>query len=385
MPPMRKLRRVLLQGALAAGFTSWADGATGRAGGVTSQITDIAGRVLALRTPAQRVILGDGPLAYVVALLGRGDPFHSVVGWGDNFRSADLGGYLAYRQRFPSIDRIPTFRGSTVGAIDIELAISLEPDVVVLNLSSRSAAESSGLMDRLSQVGVPVVFVDFRTRMLDNTTRSIEIMGQILGRSDRATEFLRFRHEQTLRVTQRLTNLKHRPLVMLERAAGLYDDCCLSYGNGNFGELVAAAGGINLGSRVLQGTFGTLHPEQVIAADPDVILVTGANWKLYSPVGDWVDLGPGSDLSAGRASLSRLMHRPAYRSLSAVRAGRVHAIWHPFYDNPYYFIAFQQIAKWLHPALFSDLDPDATFSELHQRFLPIPYQPGYWLSLSAHA
>nr|WP_312989932.1 ABC transporter substrate-binding protein [Comamonas koreensis] len=292
---------------------------------------------------------------------------------------------MAYRQRFPSIDRIPTFRGSTVGAIDIELAISLEPDVVVLNLSSRSAAESSGLMDRLSQVGVPVVFVDFRTRMLDNTTRSIEIMGQILGRSDRATEFLRFRHEQTLRVTQRLTNLKHRPLVMLERAAGLYDDCCLSYGNGNFGELVAAAGGINLGSRVLQGTFGTLHPEQVIAADPDVILVTGANWKLYSPVGDWVDLGPGSDLSAGRASLSRLMHRPAYRSLSAVRAGRVHAIWHPFYDNPYYFIAFQQIAKWLHPALFSDLDPDATFSELHQRFLPIPYQPGYWLSLSAHA
>ncbi len=382
MQASRNHRRTLLQGAWAAGLSALAGVVPAQAGAHSTSVTDIAGRVLTLRTPVRRMVLGDGPLAYVVALLGNGDPFSSVVGWGDNFRSADLGGYTAYRQRFPSIDRIPTFRGSTVGAIDIELAISLEPDVVVLNLSSRSAAESSGLLARLSQVGVPVVFVDFRTRMFENTTRSIDIMGQIMGRPERAADFLRFRQAQTLRVTQRLQRLKHRPLVMLERAAGLYDDCCLSYGNGNFGELVAAAGGTNLGSQVLHGTFGTLHPEQVIAADPDVILVTGANWKLYSPVGDWVDLGPGSDPAAGQASLRRLMKRPAYRSLRAVHTGRVHAIWHPFYDNPYYFIALQQIAKWLHPDLFHDLDPDATFRELHQRFLPIPYQPGYWLSLN---
>jgi iron complex transport system substrate-binding protein len=330
------------------------------------------------------VVLGDGPLAYVMALLSPDDPFGSIVGWGDNFRSADLGGYMAYRQRFPAIDRIPTFRGSTVGAIDIELAISLEPDVVVLNLSSRPAAESSGLMARLAQVGVPVAFVDFRTRMFENTARSITIMGQLLGQAQRAADFLRYREEQTLRVTQVLQVLqppRRGPTVMIERAAGLYDDCCLSYGNGNFGELVAAAGGANLGSRVLHGTFGTLHPEQVIAADPDVVLVTGANWKLYSPAGDWVDLGPGSDPAAGQARLRRLMDRPAYRSLRAVKTGRVHAIWHPFYDNPCYFIALQRIAKWLHPGLFSDLDPDATFRELHRRFLPVPYQRGYWLSL----
>lgn len=43
----------------------------------------------------------------------------------------------------------------------------------------------------------------------------------------------------------------------------------------------------------MHGTFGTLHPEQVIASDPDVVIVTGANWSLYSPAGDWVNLGPG--------------------------------------------------------------------------------------------
>ncbi|MBW8724496.1 MAG: ABC transporter substrate-binding protein, partial [Inquilinus limosus] len=41
-----------------------------------------------------------------------------------------------------------------------------------------------------------------------------------------------------------------------------------------------------------------------------------------------------------------------------------------------------QLAKWLHPDLFADLDPEATFRTLHERFLPIPYRPGYWVSLS---
>lgn len=348
----------------------------------TATLTDIAGRPVRARLPARRIVLGDGPLAYVVALLRPDDPFTPIVGWGDNFRSADLGGYQAYRQRFPTIDRIPTFRGSNVGAIDIELAISLEPDVVVLNLSSRAAAESSGLAARLARAGVPLAYVDFRTRMFENTRRSIEIMGEVLGEPVRAQSFLRFRQRQIDRVMAPLRDLGHRPSVMVERAAGLYDDCCLSYGDGNFGELVTAAGGDNLGSHWLHGTFGTLHPEQVIAADPEVILVTGADWRLYSPTGDWVNLGPGADPSEGHARLRRLMQRPAYRTLAAVRRGRVHAIWHPFYDNPYYFIALQKVAKWLHPERFATLDPDATFRELHARFLPVAYQPGYWLSLN---
>lgn len=350
--------------------------------GTANVIEDIAGRRVTLGQPIKQLLLGDGPLAYVMALLKPEDPFGGIVGWGDNFRAADLDGYQAYLDRFPSIDRIPTFSSRTVDSIGTELAISLEPDVLIMNLSSKPAAESSGLMTRLTQAGVPVVFVDFRTRMFGNTARSILILGELLGRQAQAQSFLEFRQTQIDRVSTALQSLQHRPTVMIERAAGLYDDCCLSYGDGNFGELVAAAGGDNLGTRFLHGTFGTLHPEQVIESAPDIVLVTGANWALYSPTGDWVNLGPGADPEQGQARLRRLMKRPAYRSLSAVQEGRVHAIWHPFYDNPYYFIALQRIAKWLHPERFRTLDPDATFDELHQRFLPVSYQPGYWLSLS---
>ncbi|WMD21326.1 ABC transporter substrate-binding protein [Achromobacter seleniivolatilans] len=370
----------MLRGVLAAGVLAATPGLHAAARSPIV-ITDIAGRAVRIDRPVRRILLGDGPLAYVVALLRPDNPFGDVVGWGDNFRAADLDGYQAYLRRFPEIARIPSFRSTTVDSIGSELAISLAPDVVVMNLSSKPAADSSGLMARLAQVGIPVLFIDFRTKMFDNTSRSIEVMGALLGRPDRAAEFLQFRQEQIERVTRPLKAVRARPTVMVERAAGLYDDCCLTYGDGNFGELVAAAGGVNLGTRFLHGTFGALHPEQVIASDPDVVLVTGANWSLYSPAGDWVNLGPGADPAEGQARLRRLMNRPAYRTLRAVRQERVYSIWHPFYDNPYYFVALQRIAKWLHPELFASLDPDATFRELHARFLPVPYQPGYWLSL----
>ncbi|WDD94507.1 ABC transporter substrate-binding protein [Burkholderia sp. FERM BP-3421] len=346
-------------------------------------IEDIAGRRVHFARPVRRLLLGDGALAYALPLLRPDAPFANVVAWGANFRAADLDSYRAYQRRFPAIAGIPTFPDSTLEAVSAELAISLAPDAVLLNLSSRPAAESSGLVAHLAEAGIPVLYVDFRTRLFANAARSMRILGELLDCRARAEAFLRFRQAQIDRVTTRLARRDARPLVMVERAAGLYGDCCLSYGNGSFGELVGAAGGTNLGTAFLHGHFGTLHPEQVIASDPDVVLVTGANWSLYAPAGDWVNLGPGADPAEGRARLGRLMARPGYRTLRAVRNGRVYAIWHAFYDNPYHFIALQRLATWLHPQRFADLDPDATFRELHERFLPVPYQPGYWLGPEA--
>jgi iron complex transport system substrate-binding protein len=76
------------------------------------------------------------------------------------------------------------------------------------------------------------------------------------------------------------------------------------------------------------------------------------------------------------------MDRPAYTGVTAVENGKVHAVWHQFYNSPYQFVAIQQMAKWLHPELFRDLDPDQTMRTLYERFLPVSYKPGYWVSLS---
>ncbi|WP_208612198.1 ABC transporter substrate-binding protein [Xenorhabdus beddingii] len=377
-------RRTMLRGMLAATFFTLLTYNRAFAS-VSISITDLAGRTVTLPRPVRRLLVGDGALAYVLPLLKPNAPFGNVVGWGENFRLADLNGYDAYLKRFPGIATIPTFPATTTDAINAELAISLAPDLVLMNLSSLPVAQSSGLIERLERAGIPLIFVDFRTHMFANATRSMQLIGELLGCQERTNAFLQFREEQIARVEQRLQNVSHRPLVVIERAAGMYEDCCMSYGPGNLGEMVNMAGGKNLGSTFIPSNFGTLHPEQIITSDPDVVIVTGANWSLYAPTGDWVNLGPGADPVEGQNRLQRLMTRPAYRTLRAVHTGQVYAIWHAFYDNPYNFIALQRIAKWLHPTRFADLDPEETFQELHKRFLPIPYQPGYWLNLNTTA
>ena len=129
-------------------------------------------------------------------------------------------------------------------------------------------------------------------------------------------------------------------------------------------------------------SFGNLNPEQIIAADPEHVVVTGGNWDAYVPGGDWVGMGPGADMDKAREKLEALTERTAMTGIRAVESDNVHAIWHQFYNSPYYFVAVQQLAKWLHPELFTELDPEATFKELHQRFLPVDYEPGYWISLN---
>jgi iron complex transport system substrate-binding protein len=169
----------------------------------------------------------------------------------------------------------------------------------------------------------------------------------------------------------------------MERAGGYSDDCCMSFGNENFGKMVELAGGTNMAKDFIPGTFGTVNPEQIIASNPDQVIVTGSNWELYVPGGKWVGVGPGADKAEAERKLADLMTRPAFTDIKAVKDGNVHAIWHQFYNSPYQFVAVQQIAKWLHPDLFKDLDADATFKEMHERFLPVDYKPGYFASLKA--
>jgi len=346
-------------------------------------VTDVTGRQVEVKAPVNKVILGEGRQVYFVAALDSEDPFKRVVGWRDDFEKADLDGYKDYLAKYPQIAKLPTFGGSQEGTFDIEQAVALAPDVMIMNVEAKTATDDAKLTEKLAKVGIPVVFVDFRDKPFENTEPSMRLIGKLFDKEARAEEFIAFRKEQIQRVTERLAKANPaKPLVMMERAAGYTDDCCMSFGNENFGKMVEIAGGINLAGKIIPGTFGVVNPEQIIAANPDHVIATGSNWELYVPGGAWVGVGSGADAGKARDKLEALMKRPAYTGVKAVQSKQVHAIWHQFYNSPYQFIAIQQMAKWLHPELFADLDPDQTMRTLYERFLPVAYKPGYWVSLA---
>ncbi len=374
------LLRVLLAAATVA-TSLLAGGAPALADKV--MVTDVLGRKVEVEAPVQRVILGEGRQMYVVAALDKDDPFKRVVAWRDDLPKADPDSYKQYLARYPQVAKLPSFGGMKEGAFDIEQAIALKPDVLFLNIEAKVASDEASLVEKLAAVGIPVVYVDFREKPFQNTEPSLRLMGKLFGREKVAEDFIAFRAAEIARVTDRLAKVQglKRPLVMMERAGGYSDDCCMSFGNENFGKMVDIAGGKNFASDLIPGTFGTVNPEAVVAANPDVVIITGGNWGAYVPGGAWVGLGPGSDLSEARRKLAGLARRPAFGQTKAVKDGRVHAIWHQFYNSPYQFVAIQEIATWLHPELFKDLDAEATLKALHERFLPLPYQPGYWVTV----
>jgi len=347
-----------------------------------TSVTDLLGRKVKVHLPVRRVILGEGRQLYLVAALDTQNPIERIVGWRKDLIQSDPDTYGAYLRAFPAIAKIPTFGGFEDGTFDIEQAISQRPDVIILNIEAQHATEDARYIEKLDALGIPVVYVDFRNNPMQNTEPTMRLFGQLFGKQQRAEDFIEFRKQQIRRVTDVIA-ARHpaRPNVFIERIGGYTDDCCLSFGNENFGLFVEMAGGNNIAKNIIPTTFGQLNAEQVIVANPDQVVVTSANWEAFAPGGHWVGVGPGADMTQARKKLAWYTQRPAYAGIKAQDNQAFHAIWHQFYNSPYQFVAIQQLAKWFHPTLFADLDPDAAFRELHERFLPVPYESGYFVSL----
>ena len=121
--------------------------------------------------------------------------------------------------------------------------------------------------------------------------------------------------------------------------------------------------------------------EWLIAHPPQVYVGTAIGGTASAGSKPWLALGAGVSAEMAQTSLRRSMARPGISQLEAVRAGRAHAVWHHFYNSPFNVAAVQAFAKWLHPTLFAELDPEGLLRRLHERFQPFPLDGVYWTSL----
>lgn len=253
--------------------------------------------------------------------------------------------------------------------------------MILLNIEAQRATDDARYIEKLAALGIPVVYVDFRHRPMENTEPTMRLMGQLLGKEARAEEFIAYRAAQIRRVADTIAAEPPAPQGVHRTHRWLHRRLLPELWQRELRQIRGSGGGTNVAKGVIPGTFGQLNPEQVIASNPDQVVVTSANWEAYVPSGHWIGVGPGADLAEARRKLETYTRRPAYTGTRAAQDRAFHAIWHQFYNSPYEFVAIQQLAKWFHPALFADLDPDATYREMHERFLPVPYEPGYFVSL----
>jgi iron complex transport system substrate-binding protein len=348
-------------------------------------LTDVLGRTVTLNLPSSRILLGGSRFLYTMAMLNKADPTAHVVGWPDDLEQNDPDTYQRYLQRFPAISKIPTVGQLPNGSLSVEQGIDLRPDVFVVSAFSFKAAQDAGIVGRLQDAGVPTVVLDYFVDPLRNTVPSVRLMGQIMGRSAEAENYISYYQAAVQKVRTRLDNAHQPPTpAFLWRAPGYYD-CCATFARSNLGSMVTFAGGDNLADSLLNTQQGTLAPETVLTRNPPVVIATGADWAPGTPAkqGEFVALGYNESQAQAQAQLRAVLDRQAgFDNLAAVQNHRMYVVWHHFYDSPYNYLAIEWFAKWLHPDLFTDVDPDASMRDLQNRFLPIAPGGTFWAGVS---
>ena len=110
--------------------------------------------------------------------------------------------------------------------------------------------------------------------------------------------------------------------------------------------------------------------------NPDVIVFTCNN---SFPSGQKVAIGYTVDnATIAKEALKELIDRPSWESIDAVKEKRVYIIYHGLsHGHIFEFVCLQYIAKWLHPELFKDLNPEESLRTFYDNFIPLPYH-GVW-------
>ncbi|MFC3152750.1 iron ABC transporter substrate-binding protein [Litoribrevibacter euphylliae] len=368
-------------------------------------VTDLAGREVVIPANVERIILGESRYIPALAILDE-QPISKIVGMLADFIQTDPASYRQFSRKFPEIDDIPQIGHTSADSFSVEQVLTLNADVAIFGLEGHGpTARHAHVIQQLERAGVAIIFVDFRRAPLVNTPKSMDILGKVLGREDRAKAFNQFYQAQLQRVQEGLAKRaaqdqqEHAPRVFIHSRVGLQDLCCETMVKGMMASFADTVNGRNVAKDIVPGAGGVMNLEYLLTNQPDVYIATAIGstdtWKRAHEGDDakggsednvppYIVLGAGVSEAVARQSFKNALQASSSRGLqqlAAVKEGKAFAIWHHFYNTPMNVVAVQAFAKWLYPEAFTDLNPKATMAELFERFQPVPLNGTYWISL----
>ncbi|WP_245428807.1 ABC transporter substrate-binding protein [Rhodoplanes elegans] len=260
--------------------------------GAAADITDQRGRIVAVATPAQRVVFLPMPAPSTYMAIDRSAAH--VAGMNPASASAMRSGILG--RIFPAFDRIPTGITRGAGVIpNVEAVMALHPDAVLQWASFGD--EPIAMLDR---AGLTVLGLRYGGQ--DEVAGAILMMGKLAGQEARAAEIVDRQRERRETLAAALAGVgdADKPRVLhLSRAS---DSFAVAGRESYLDVVITTAGGRNAAAEI--GGSRTVTLEQVLTWNPDVILL--GNFDTAMPADLYGD--------------------PRLQSLAAVKARRVYKV-----------------------------------------------------------
>jgi iron complex transport system substrate-binding protein len=303
------LRKTLILILLFALLTACVPQATPTPAPATLTFTDGLGREITLDGAAQRIVSLAPSNTEILFAIGAGD---QVVGR-DQFSD------------YPEAAKNVTDIGSTFEALNTELIVSLEPDLVLAaEINTPEQAK------QLEDLGLKVYYLK-NPLTLEEMYSNLEIVAQLTGREAEAATLIKSLKARVAAVDEKIAPISSRTNVFYE-LDGTDPAKPYTAGKGTFiTQLIDRAGGYNIASDL--AGYPQMSLEQVVAADPAFIILGDARYGV---------------------SPESIAQRPGWENLSAVKNGQVV----PFNDDlvsrpgPRLVDALEELAKLLRPELF---------------------------------
>lgn len=267
---------------------------------------------------------------------------------------------------FPELSDKPNFK---FGSPDYELIAQLKSDLVIL-YKNPYKDES---IEKFENIGVPVICLDcFNQEGLDG---SIKILGELFGERENAEELIQWYRGYKDAILERTSCLsaEDRPKVLFYFSPSYYyPEVKAKTGQSGDHVMIVDAGGINVAESLdnIKDT-ADVDKEWIIAQDPDVIIgsVRGGGESGYSA----------NETACEHMKQIRdmLLADPAINTTKAAKNGRIFLVYTDFNRGPMQAAGTAFFAKYIHPELFEDLNPEDILKEYFEEWQEIPYRGTY--------
>ena len=342
------------------------------------EITDVTGRTVTLKKPAERVVLqwsgAGGPFFTISALMGKDTP-KVIAGMDTSLQDYRADMWKHFTTEMPELAKIPVV--GTVGdkTFNAEQVVALNPDVIFIPVDLKDQYESDAKA-KMDAAGIQTIYIDYHAEKLESHQKSIEAIGKALGKEERAAEINKFYTERVTRVLDRVSKInKPKPTVYLEVGMNGPEEFGNSFSsNYSWGALATMAGADVITKDVIKKT-SPINPEFILEKNPDIIMIMGSYWPK-KPTS--MRLG----FEATEASSQELLkafttERQGWSDLKAVENKQVYSAHHGLPREVFDAAVFEYLAKTFYPEEFKDVDPEATLKEFYDKFLPYSYS-GIW-------
>ena len=342
------------------------------------EITDVTGRTVTLKKPAERVVLqwsgAGGPFFTISALMGKDTP-KVIAGMDTSLQDYRADMWKHFTTEMPELAKIPVV--GTIGdkTFNAEQVVALNPDVIFIPVDLKDQYESDAKA-KMDAAGIQTIYIDYHAEKLESHQKSIKAIGKALGKEERAAEISKFYTDRVTRVLDRVSKInKPKPTVYLEVGMNGPEEFGNSFSsNYSWGALATMAGADVITKDVIKKT-SPINPEFILEKNPDIIMIMGSYWPK-KPTS--MRLGFEATEDSSQALLKAFTtERQGWSELKAVENKQVYSAHHGLPREVFDAAVFEYLAKTFYPEEFEDVDPEATLKEFYDKFLPFSYS-GIW-------